>query len=196
MAPDVRVDGPRIAPHMPELDGLRLLAFLAVFCFHATHVTARGTRWEAFSDSLSFGLPLFFVLSSYLITKNLLIERATTGRISLRRFYVRRVLRIWPLYLSFLLLTFLGGFVFRSLHMETTRFFAFLLMGGNFYVGSYGFGISPTYPLWSISRSGRRSGVVAHRLRGSRLRMWRWPWHAPQSWWDSVRFLLLAFRSR
>lgn len=151
MCSDVRVDRPRIAPHMPELDGLRFVAFLAVFFFHATHVTAGGTRWAAFCDSLSFGLPLFFVLSSYLITKNLLIEREATGGISLRRFYVRRALRIWPLYLTFLLLTFLGGFVFRSLHMGAGRFIAFLLMCGNFYVGSHGFGTSPTYPLWSIS---------------------------------------------
>ncbi len=151
MSLDVRIGRPRIAAHMPELDALRLLAFLAVFCFHAMHVTAHGTRWEAVCDSLSFGLPLFFILSSYLITKNLLIERASTGRISLRRFYVRRALRIWPLYVTFLVLTFLGGLVFRSLHMETGRFVAFLLMVGNFYVARHGFGTSPTYPLWSIS---------------------------------------------
>jgi len=44
---------------------------------------------------------LFFALSAYLITSLLLRERSATGRLDLRGFYVRRILRIWPLYLAF-----------------------------------------------------------------------------------------------
>jgi peptidoglycan/LPS O-acetylase OafA/YrhL len=44
------------------------------------------------------GVDLFFALSAYLITSLLIKERAETGGISVRLFYIRRVLRIWPLY--------------------------------------------------------------------------------------------------
>lgn len=65
------------------------------------------------------GVTLFFVLSGFLITYLLLIERETTGRIAVRAFYVRRMLRIWPLYF---LLVALGFFVFpRTLLDEQQR---------------------------------------------------------------------------
>ncbi|HEX9958262.1 MAG TPA: acyltransferase [Fibrella sp.] len=44
------------------------------------------------------GVSLFFVLSGFLITYLLLAEKQKTGRIDIRKFYIRRVLRIWPLY--------------------------------------------------------------------------------------------------
>jgi peptidoglycan/LPS O-acetylase OafA/YrhL len=58
------------------------------------------------------GVTLFFVLSGFLITYLLLEERAETGTIRIRDFYLRRVLRIWPLYY---LLVGLGFFVFPRL---------------------------------------------------------------------------------
>ena len=48
------------------------------------------------------GVPLFFVLSSYLITTLLLREHEREGSIRLRDFYIRRALRIWPLYFAFI----------------------------------------------------------------------------------------------
>ncbi len=50
----------------------------------------------------------FFVLSGFLITYLLLQERTKTGQISIRQFYWKRVLRIWPLYFT---ITLLGFFV-------------------------------------------------------------------------------------
>lgn len=44
------------------------------------------------------GVTLFFCLSGFLITSLLSVEQARTGRIDIRRFYLRRALRIWPLY--------------------------------------------------------------------------------------------------
>jgi peptidoglycan/LPS O-acetylase OafA/YrhL len=71
-----------------QFDGLRALAFGAVFLHHAVS-----------APLLWMGVDLFFVLSGYLITRNLLRlrETATTGG-ALRVFYFRRLLRIVPPY--------------------------------------------------------------------------------------------------
>ena len=53
------------------------------------------------------GVTLFFVLSGFLISYLLLEEKRTAGTISIGRFYVRRILRIWPLYYLIVIVTFL-----------------------------------------------------------------------------------------
>lgn len=73
--------------YQPELDGIRALAVLAVLASHSGIALAQG-GWT--------GVEVFFVLSGYLITRLLLAERDTTGRIDLGRFYVRRALRLFP----------------------------------------------------------------------------------------------------
>jgi peptidoglycan/LPS O-acetylase OafA/YrhL len=100
--------------YRPELDGLRFIAFLAVFVSHAfprdwaVYFAAGLPRRVSYVASRGVaaggnGVPLFFVLSSYLITTLLLRERERFGRIRLRDFYVRRALRIWPLYFAFII---------------------------------------------------------------------------------------------
>ena len=56
-----------------------------------------------------FGVIFFFVLSGFLITYLLLQEKERSQTIGIRHFYIRRILRIWPIYF---LLIFLGFFVF------------------------------------------------------------------------------------
>jgi len=91
---------------IPALDGLRALAVGLVLFSHA-HVT-RGFpthRFARLGDRLgSLGVDVFFVLSGFLITSLLCRELARSKRISLRAFYVRRLLRIVPAYACFLLL--------------------------------------------------------------------------------------------
>ncbi len=88
--------------YLPELDALRFFAFFAVFIYH---LPPEGIFF--FSDygalgnlviSGAFGVDLFFTLSGYLLTSLLLRERDQTGDINPKAFYVRRSLRIWPLY--------------------------------------------------------------------------------------------------
>jgi peptidoglycan/LPS O-acetylase OafA/YrhL len=77
-------------PHMeyrPELDGVRAVAVLAVVAFHSYLQLGQG-GW--------LGVDVFFVLSGYLITAILLSEQARSGTVQLRRFYVRRLLRLYP----------------------------------------------------------------------------------------------------
>jgi len=99
-----------VAGRMPELDGLRGLAILFVVWHNA------GLTWyhhrpgflaELFSISANMGwvgVQLFFVLSGFLITGILLDEKGRSRQ--LFKFYMRRALRILPLYYSVLLLAF------------------------------------------------------------------------------------------
>jgi len=73
--------------NVPELDGVRALAVAAVVGFHYDYALVRGGY---------LGVPVFFVLSGYLITGLLLAEERRIGRIDLRAFYARRALRLYP----------------------------------------------------------------------------------------------------
>lgn len=73
--------------HEPVLDGLRAIAVLMVIVSHAGlgNVVPGG-----------FGVTIFFFLSGYLITSLLRSEAATAQGVSLKQFYARRALRIFP----------------------------------------------------------------------------------------------------
>lgn len=98
----------------PELDGLRFFAFLAVFFYHvfplelpevppASPLVAEILTWIVSALKVGgLGVDLFFVLSAYLITELLVREWEAQGEIQIGAFYVRRALRIWPLYYAFL----------------------------------------------------------------------------------------------
>ena len=73
--------------HIPSLDGIRGIAALIVFMSHAALP-------EIFPGA--FGVTVFFFLSGYLITTLLRREYASTGKIALKPFYLRRVYRILP----------------------------------------------------------------------------------------------------
>ena len=81
---------------LPGLDGLRGVSILLVLVGHLS-LTTGSPRWmEPLAAISTVGVAIFFVLSGYLITTLLIRERARTGQISLRRFYLRRALRIIP----------------------------------------------------------------------------------------------------
>lgn len=83
---------------VPELDGLRAIAVLLVLWVHLP-VDALGLRAEAIRSALlpgNVGVDLFFVLSGFLITRILLVDRE--AGVPLRHFLVRRFLRIFPIY--------------------------------------------------------------------------------------------------
>jgi peptidoglycan/LPS O-acetylase OafA/YrhL len=81
-----------------SLDGLRCLCILAVIWHH----TAMGWGGLPMSSHGFLGVDLFFVISGFLIVTLLLRERQRHGAISLRRFYMRRTLRIFPAYYAML----------------------------------------------------------------------------------------------
>ncbi len=81
----------RSTKYFPSLDGLRALSILAVIWYHVPEL--RPLWATGF-----LGVHLFFVISGFLITTLLLREKAASGRISLKNFYIRRTLRIFPAY--------------------------------------------------------------------------------------------------
>jgi len=90
---------------MPSLDGLRALAILMVIYAHGRFPFDDLLPLRALKGRCGFlGVQVFFVLSGFLITTLMLRERDRTGRLSLRGFYLRRVLRIVPAYASYLVM--------------------------------------------------------------------------------------------
>jgi peptidoglycan/LPS O-acetylase OafA/YrhL len=81
--------------YRPELDALRFCAFLAVLVHHGPGSSGLPNFIRGVGG---FGLSMFFLLSAYLITELLLRERGQSGTIAWGRFFIRRALRIWPLY--------------------------------------------------------------------------------------------------
>jgi peptidoglycan/LPS O-acetylase OafA/YrhL len=81
--------------YLPEVDGIRCVAFCLVWVHHYTP----GPRpvLGAIHRNGWIGVDVFLILSSFLITSLLMIEQTAKGSISLPRFYSRRLLRIWPL---------------------------------------------------------------------------------------------------
>jgi peptidoglycan/LPS O-acetylase OafA/YrhL len=97
---------PKAKVFFPNLDGLRFFSFLIVFFSHSFFTTNEeilNQRWyqilkrDIFLDG-DLGVSFFFVLSGFLITYLLLSEKNLNTKIDVKRFYLRRILRIWPLY--------------------------------------------------------------------------------------------------
>jgi peptidoglycan/LPS O-acetylase OafA/YrhL len=147
--------------YRPELDVLRFFAFLAVFLFHfnrpAEFYVEHGiARWIAVSatsliEGGVFGVDLFFVLSAYLITELLFREKDACGSLDVKGFYLRRILRIWPLYFFYIGLALIPAF--NPDHVFTWRHAAaYLLLAGNWSVIAWGWPIhSIIGPLWTVS---------------------------------------------
>jgi peptidoglycan/LPS O-acetylase OafA/YrhL len=147
--------------YRPELDVLRFFAFLAVFLYHFTRpielyvqhgvprvVAALG---NGLIQGGVFGVDLFFVLSAYLITELLLREKDECGSLDVRGFYLRRILRIWPLYFFYIGLALIP--IFNRSHAFTWHHAAaFVLLAGNWSIILWGWPIpSIVGPLWTVS---------------------------------------------
>ena len=98
--------------YFPNLNGLRFIAALMVIVHHIEQFKSIYGLPNNFSSTTikifgELGVVLFFVLSGFLITYLLLTEESQTGSILIRNFYVRRILRIWPLYFLIVILALL-----------------------------------------------------------------------------------------
>jgi peptidoglycan/LPS O-acetylase OafA/YrhL len=96
--------------HFPGLNNLRFIAAMGVLIFHVElKKQLLGFKFHFMDQLINLGdvsVTLFFVLSGFLITYLLLAERKQTDTIAIKKFYTRRILRIWPLYYLILILGF------------------------------------------------------------------------------------------
>lgn len=109
------VNSPRKKIYFAHLDGLRFFCFLTVFLFHSFHTDdpaiADNSIFRLFKHHLFgngfLGVNFFFVLSGFLITYLLIEERKLKRKINIPNFWLRRILRIWPLYFACVFLGFI-----------------------------------------------------------------------------------------
>jgi peptidoglycan/LPS O-acetylase OafA/YrhL len=100
--------------YFPGLNGLRFIAAFAVIITHVELLKGQLGYPNCWTNPFVFnlgglGVYFFFVLSGFLITYLLLKEKQRFGTVNVRNFYIRRILRIWPLYYFLIML---GFFVF------------------------------------------------------------------------------------
>ena len=100
-----------------QLDGLRAVAIALVVALHLT-IYSSGIAKGGW-----IGVDVFFVLSGFLITSLFIEESAARGdgQFSLRRFYLRRIFRLWPAYVAFIVGTLLYARLFQSAEFASWR---------------------------------------------------------------------------
>ncbi|HMR98051.1 MAG TPA: acyltransferase [Anaerolineales bacterium] len=138
--------------YLPELDGLRFIAFLLVFIHNAPSISS-SKIWTALHEYGWVGVDLFFCLSGFLITKLLLEEYQKIQAIKIRFFYVRRMLRILPLYFFFVATTYLVAFASNNIGKNPIFHISALVFLGDNFATAF---VSPnplfhTVHLWTIS---------------------------------------------
>ncbi|ANI88759.1 hypothetical protein A9P82_05335 [Arachidicoccus ginsenosidimutans] len=142
------------------LNALRFFAAYLVVMHHAETIRRKNGianfEWFSVFRNGTNAVNFFFVLSGFLITYLLLKEHKRTGSISIRNFYIKRILRIWPLYF---LLVIAGTLVIpafiKLLHIDYVMpytfgqswfYFVFFVPG----LVTFYFGHHLLEPLWSI----------------------------------------------
>lgn len=147
-----------------NLDALRFIAFLFIFLGHALDTDSEMIRQSVIYGWVKdyvyifakTGFSFAFVLSSYINTWVILEERQHAGRFKPWLYYVRRALRIWPLYFFVLFIGFvlipLGMDLMDQPYQEVGSPWYFILFVGNFYLIEHGWTHSPIISvLWSVS---------------------------------------------
>ena len=131
--------------YSPGLDGLRGFAILGVMIFHARY---------PFLEGGFIGVDIFFVLSGFLITYLLVSEFDQYGSVSLRNFYMRRLLRLGPALLALLFAFCLASFLFLSSQKATSNYIDSLISLAYLSNWARAFSIHPPDLLghtWSLS---------------------------------------------
>jgi len=147
--------------YRPELDVVRFLAFLLVFLHHILRYgedirvdnLLKGFAPILYTSAWAsgFGLSLFFTLSAFLICELLLRERVATGAVGVKQFYIRRILRIWPLYYLGLALGAIVMFLPGGHPEDVAGLGWFAVFLGTWYKAAHHSFESPAGVLWSVS---------------------------------------------
>jgi peptidoglycan/LPS O-acetylase OafA/YrhL len=126
--------------HLPALEGLRAVAVFVVISSHFFGPAIPG----------DLGVTAFFVLSGFLITWLLLKEYRTAGTVSVRNFYVRRVLRIFPAYYCFITVSYVIDY-FRGHPWDRALGFSGVWYVVNYYNATHGHPQTSIVHAWSLA---------------------------------------------
>ena len=147
--------------YRPELDVVRFLAFMLVFVHHELpdgpdpRITSILKNFApilyATAGACGYGMSLFFTLSAFLICELLIRERAKAGTVAVKQFYIRRVLRIWPLYYLGVAVGLLVALLPTGNHSGVQMMGWYSVFLGGWYTVIHGQVQNPMRPLWSIS---------------------------------------------
>lgn len=150
--------------YFKNLDGLRFLCFLSVYSVHAFHVPNPEIKSNFFYKLIvegllangGLGVNFFFVLSGFLITYLLILEKQSSGTINILHFWFKRVIRIWPLYFvcvffGFIIFPYIKSYLGQTVN-ESADPKLYLLFLGNFDILKNGWPDSTELGvLWSVS---------------------------------------------
>ncbi len=205
----VETDEAEARVYYPALDGLRFFAFVLVYISHdglgpllnavnlafvlitdpilallGDRVGLASWTVTRFAANGWVGVPLFFILSGFLITTLLLREEERFGRIDLRSFWIRRILRIWPLFyltllIGFIVLPALSGQLFEASYWagnaQGGQWPAFVLFLGNWAIIQNGMIVTEVVGItWSVCVEEQFYLLVPFLLVGV-SRRWRIP---------------------
>lgn len=157
----MNIESAKVPKKIPSLDGLRALSILLVLFDHGAKSLPTAVTdtfvYSIFSNS-QLGVRIFFIISGYLITRLLLEETAKHGDINLKKFYIKRILRIFPVFYLYILVmvllqVFVGG-VFHWQDILIASLFLWnmklLLVGSSPYEQEPGLMREPTADGWRL----------------------------------------------
>ncbi|MGC1670751.1 MAG: acyltransferase, partial [Candidatus Acidiferrales bacterium] len=145
--------GERMQRRIPQLDAVRGVAILVVMLHNISFKYSVFHSQQLFRNGW-MGVDLFFVLSGLLITGILLDTKQSQGYF--KNFYVRRCLRIWPLYYSliffmFVVVRFLNRSEFHNVLRTSSPWWAFPLFLQNFLLPVSTDAAGPLGVTWSLA---------------------------------------------
>ncbi|MHB8261265.1 MAG: acyltransferase family protein [Bacteroidia bacterium] len=160
--------------YFPNLDVLRFLcAFMIIAhhsfggwkCWNGDHaaltdsnkkLTIVGEYITTLIENTSFGVDIFFLISGFLITYLLIVEKQTNGKVDIKKFFIRRFLRIWPLYFFIVVMASIFLIIKKDLgppwldQPPAPNYLPYCFFLGNFEVIRIGASFFPLSHLWSI----------------------------------------------
>ena len=135
----------------PELDSLRFIAFILILIHHNTFMHIY------FIDQIKnigwLGVDIFFCLSAFLLTRLLMLEQEEFGSINIMNFFIRRILRIWPLYFIYVIIAIVFSWHTHVITIHNwVRVVGLLTFSDNIFAAFNGYNpIRFTGHLWTIS---------------------------------------------
>lgn len=138
-------DREKTSSRIPSLDGLRALAILLVIEGHLNDRFTSMVKWIPGYGAT--GVQLFFVISGFIITHNLLKEQLTKNNINLKHFWIRRIFRIYPAFFVFMFSIGLF-FLFIERPFELWSFIVYFFLLGSIIPVSAGWYLGHA---WSLS---------------------------------------------